>query len=644
MKIYITLLLTFLLCFFLFSCNDGSVNGGAESQGEENQDEESQGEESQDEESQGEENQDEGNEENVPSKEDTVVLNEITSPVSLAKPITTSYLLAARSTYKTAAYADYTTSIIKNYTTAASDHNDKPLSVTLSFTGVENAFSYILELSLSSDFTTGVRRFFLNASATSATVTNLYTGCVYYWRVTAVITGSESVCSEISSFETAENEVRWISVDGVHNVRDLGGWNGLNQGMVYRGSELNLVGNHGLDITEAGARVMREELGIKTDLDLRAAAENGSAVSPIGAGVAWVSRPIGSFLSAFGEEYRLALSEFAKPSNYPIYMHCWGGADRTGTLALMLEGICGVSEEDLSIDLEMTSFSSFGYRYRYDNDAYLYASTVEKIKADYAGETLSDKFIAYALDIGLTRAEISNIQSLLTGSGAAFGEDSLGNLFFDPKGDAVSLSLITLNGQAVTAVLVAGKSIPFDIQNGVLTLAASAPASCGAEEGTLTVILSDGTVLLTDFTTTPELTLGEKIANGDIELLFNDSVATYENGAVKKASGSLRFTHSALLALYEEGCTAITFRVSANLTGTVNDTDLRIRLLARWHNGSSYISNSDKQDLTANKAPTTVEGTLTVHLTEEFLGSANYFILTPQSGCDLVVHDIAFLK
>ena len=151
-------------------------------------------------------------------------------------------------------------------------------------------------------------------------------------------------------------------------------------------------------------------------------------------------------------------------------------------------------------------------------------------------------------------------------------------------------------------------------------------------------------MLLTDFTTTPEPTLAEKIAGGDLKPLFNDSSATYEDGIVKKASGALSFTHSALLALYEEGYTAITFRVSADLTGSVNSTDSRIRLLARWHDGNDYLSNSDKQDLTATSAPTTVEGTITVHLTEEFLGSAGYFILSPQSGGNITLWDFEFIK
>ena len=39
-----------------------------------------------------------------------------------------------------------------------------------------------------------------------------------------------------------------------------------------------------------------------------------------------------------------------------MYFHCAGGADRTGTLAFLIEALVGVSENDLSKDYELTTF------------------------------------------------------------------------------------------------------------------------------------------------------------------------------------------------------------------------------------------------------------------------------------------------
>ena len=47
-----------------------------------------------------------------------------------------------------------------------------------------------------------------------------------------------------------------------------------------------------------------------------------------------------------------------------VYFHCAGGADRTGTLAFLIEALLGVSESDLSKDYELTSFDGSHDRYR----------------------------------------------------------------------------------------------------------------------------------------------------------------------------------------------------------------------------------------------------------------------------------------
>ena len=53
---------------------------------------------------------------------------------------------------------------------------------------------------------------------------------------------------------------------------------------------------------------------------------------------------------------------------------------------------------------------------------------------------------------------------------------------------------------------------------------------------------------------------------------------------------------------------------------------------------------SDKQDLTATAYPTTVSGTLTVHLTAAHLSGNGAFILVPQSGGNITLRDFEFIK
>ena len=44
--------------------------------------------------------------------------------------------------------------------------------------------------------------------------------------------------------DKAPGLVRWHDVEGVRNVRDIGGWTGLRAGRVFRGTQLNSKPNH----------------------------------------------------------------------------------------------------------------------------------------------------------------------------------------------------------------------------------------------------------------------------------------------------------------------------------------------------------------------------------------------------------------
>ena len=217
---------------------------------------------------------------------------------------------------------------------------------------------------------------------------------------------------------TPGGRIGWHHVEGMRNVRDIGGWNGLPTGRVFRGSEPDCLKNddpkkyHGLVVTDEGRRVMQDVLKIKTDLDLRSTKEcPHPEYSSLG--VRLVRVPISAYTNAFRsvKGYAAALRVFADPANYPIYFHCYGGADRTGTLAFLVEGLCGVSEADLSIDYELTSFcASFGIRARNAAKTYPFPQFVARLK-EYPGKTLSDKIAAYMeTTLGLSADEIAAIR------------------------------------------------------------------------------------------------------------------------------------------------------------------------------------------------------------------------------------------
>ena len=83
-------------------------------------------------------------------------------------------------------------------------------------------------------------------------------------------------------------QLRMIRAEGIDNVRDLGGWpttsgKRIRYGLLYRGVEMNTayspVPNYAQSahcLTDEDRRILREDLGIRAELDLRKEKENPS--------------------------------------------------------------------------------------------------------------------------------------------------------------------------------------------------------------------------------------------------------------------------------------------------------------------------------------------------------------------------------
>ena len=116
------------------------------------------------------------------------------------------------------------------------------------------------------------------------------------------------------------------------------------------------------------------------------------------------------------DSFKEVFSLFADIDNYPIYMHCTGGADRTGTVAFLLNALLGVSETELIHDYEFTSFSVYGQRNSIDGTEYggMFQEFLKKLKS-FEGATLAEKTETYMLSIGVTQEEIDSIRTIMLG-------------------------------------------------------------------------------------------------------------------------------------------------------------------------------------------------------------------------------------
>ena len=239
----------------------------------------------------------------------------------------------------------------------------------------------------------------------------LYTNKRYYYRLTAYLSDG-TVLTASSQFKTADTP-RIISADGVWNMRDIGGVKTVDgktfkQGMVYRGVELDGAIYEKYCITEAGVRVLTEKLGIKAQFDLRAPNDRirdmlGPDVKHTVYGVYAYSD---SLVKYYYESYRVLFSDFAKKENYPAYVHCTYGKDRTGTVVFLLQTLVGVSEEDAFKEWEMSVLLDGKVDYPLMEDY------IEALKT-FGGETMQENVELFLLDCGVTQEEIDTIREIL---------------------------------------------------------------------------------------------------------------------------------------------------------------------------------------------------------------------------------------
>ena len=289
----------------------------------------------------------------------------------------------------------------------------------------EGAQNFIVEYATSADYSDAIS-IVVGATKRTADLYNLYKGVNYHLRITAVDGKGQILKQEEAEFQTTDLGPRVMNVDGICNVRDLGGYEtsfgkSLVQGIAYRGGMLhyNATGNTG-DLTEAGKKTLSEELGITSELDFRDEKEAwvvGESSIP-GATLTYITA--GGYEDIFkggATVYKNIFKYLANENNYPLYYHCTAGADRTGTVSYILHAFLGVSELECHQDFAFTTFSVYGMRGSHSGkgeNAARYWAMVDLLKA-FEGESLQEKAQNYLLSIGVTEAELENIKKIFFG-------------------------------------------------------------------------------------------------------------------------------------------------------------------------------------------------------------------------------------
>lgn len=243
---------------------------------------------------------------------------------------------------------------------------------------------------------------------TTTSLYNLKADTKYYWCIQ-----KDGVRSEIFFFYTTPDLPRCVRIDGVSNVRDVGGYlvagGRIRQGLLYRGSELELHSHP----TQTGVSDIRA-LGLSTDLDLRGEAV-GRVLFPTSSllDMRYALIPTVPYSAVLQKAHRKTTRAFfallAKRSAYPIYAHCWGGADRTGTLFFLLGAFLGMSKNELIYEYEFTSLSRWGTRSRNHPPFSAFVADFEELE----GETYKQKATFFFLrKLRLTKKQLESIEDI----------------------------------------------------------------------------------------------------------------------------------------------------------------------------------------------------------------------------------------
>jgi hypothetical protein len=303
--------------------------------------------------------------------------------------------------------------------------------------------------------------------------------------------------------------LRWIKTRNnsaeAWNVRDLGGWacdgGTVKYGLLIRGGQ----------IAAADRAVLVGELGVQHEIDLRGKEgrdpSDGDVAteSPLGSDV-WftIADKAASYALTPVATWQLYLRCVidAVTHREPVYFHCTAGADRTGTLACVLEGLLGMSQSNIDKDYELTCFySGTGTdalaRRRNEPE---WIGLINAIKA-VSGDTFRDKCVHFAVgtcgmsmaDINAYRAAMINgipeklhwyqsITKNLTGctisnnaSQVDYGEAYTATITPE-SGKTMDSIVVTMGGVDITSTAVSGGVINIAKVTGAVTITAAASA------------------------------------------------------------------------------------------------------------------------------------------------------------------------
>lgn len=287
--------------------------------------------------------------------------------------------------------------------------------------------------------------------------------------------------------------LRWLNTPQAANVRDLGGWacdgGTVRYGLLFRGGE----------ITTADRDVLVGACGVRHELNLRGAEEANRTTSPLGSDV-WFYCPTNFVWYSLTDKTTwkeiLLYVIKAVTHNEPVYFHCSAGADRTGTVACLLEALLGMSRSDIDKDYELTCFSTGT-----DTDAHArrrnetdWKNLITAIN-QYTGSSFRDKAVSFVTACGVPISKVNAYRAAMSSGTPETLTGGMHTVTLNLTHVSSSNAATTVEDQgSYTATLTADAD--YTIQTVTITMGEADISSCYAD-GVISIPNVTGDVVIT---------------------------------------------------------------------------------------------------------------------------------------------------